>query len=43
MKTFIQSLNDSHNNFDFTEEGTLENYLGVNTAKLPDGNNFEIP
>ena len=36
MKRFVQSLKDGDENFDFTEDGTLENYLGVNIAKLPD-------
>ena len=42
MKTFVQSLKDGDENFDFTEEGTLENYLGVNIAKLPGGEGFEM-
>ena len=41
MKTFVQSLKDGDENFDFTEEGILENYLGVNIAKLPGEEGFE--
>ena len=36
MKTFFQSLKDSNNTFDLTEEGTLENHIGINIAKVPD-------
>ena len=42
MKRFVQSLKDGDKNFDFTEDGTLENYLGVNIAKFPDGKGFEM-
>ena len=42
MKRFVQSLKDGDENFDFTEDGTLENYLGVNIAKLPDEQGFEM-
>ena len=42
MKIFVQSLKDGNNICYFTENGTLETYLGVNIAKLRDGISFEI-
>ena len=42
MKIFVQSLKDGDKNIDFNKEGTLDNYLGVNIAKLPDGKCFEM-
>ena len=35
---FIQSLQNSPENFDFTDEGTMSSYLGVDVSRLPDGN-----
>ena len=41
-KTCVQTPNNGDTDFGFTEEGTLENYPGVNIAKLPDGIGFNI-
>ena len=37
IKEFIHSLNNGPENFDFTDEGTLSAYLGVDISRLPDG------
>ena len=42
IKSFIQSLGSGPENFDFTDEGTLEAYLGVNVTKVPDGTGFSM-
>ena len=39
----VQSLHTGHENFVFTEEGTLESYLGVCITKLPGGEGFATP
>ena len=39
---FLLSKDKLNVTFDFTEEGTLENYLGVKIAKLSVGRGFEI-
>ena len=37
---FIQSLKNGSENFDFTDEGTMSSYLGVDVSRLLDGNGF---
>ena len=37
IQEFILSLSNGPENFDFTDEGTLSQYLGVDIARLPDG------
>ena len=37
IKDFIHSLNNGPENLDFTDEGTLNAYLGVDISQLPDG------
>ena len=39
---FIKSLDDEPENFVFTDEGSLESYLGVSMVKLPDGKGFTM-
>ena len=39
---FVQSLHNGPENFVFTEEGSLESYLGVCISKLPGGKSFEM-
>ena len=39
----VQSLHTGHENFVFTEEGTLESYLGVCITKLPGDEGFATP
>ena len=39
---FIQSLQNGPENFDFTDEGTMSSYLGVDVSRLPDGNGFTL-
>ena len=39
---FIKSLEDGAKNFVFTDEGSLESYLGVSMVKLPDGKGFTL-
>ena len=42
IATFVQSLYDCPENFVFTEEGTLESYLGVCITKLSGNAGFEM-
>ena len=42
MQKFIQSLQNGTEDFVFTDEGTLENYLGVCIDKQDDGKDFSI-
>ena len=42
MATFVQSLRDGPENFVFTENGTLDTYLGVCITRLPDNAGFEM-
>ena len=42
IKKFVDSLHTGPENFVFTEEGTLESYLGVSMTKLPDGKGFSM-
>ena len=42
MVTFIQSLQDGTEDFVFTDEGTLANYLGVCIDKHSDGKGFSM-
>ena len=37
IQDFITSLNNGPEKFDFTDEGTLSSYLGVDISRLPDG------
>ena len=37
IQEFIHSLGNGPENFDFTDEGTLSEYLGVEISRLPDG------
>ena len=37
LQEFIHSLRNGPENFDFTDEGTLSEYLGVDISRLPDG------
>ena len=37
IQEFIQSLRNGPENFDFTDEGTLSEYLGVDISRLPNG------
>ena len=39
---FIKSLEEGPENFVFTDEGSLESYLGVSMVKLPDGKGFTM-
>ena len=42
MAAFVQSLRDGPENFVFTEDGTLESYLGVCITRLSDSSGFEM-
>ena len=42
IKDFVQSLHNVPEDIVFTEEGSLESYLGVCISKLPGGKGFEI-
>ena len=42
MAAFVQSLRDGPENFVFTEDGTLESYLGVCITRLPGNAGFEM-
>ena len=42
ITTFVQSLRDGPENFVFTEEGTLESYLGVCITKFSGNAGFEM-
>ena len=42
ISEFVQSLHNGPENFVFTEEGSLESYLGVCISKLPGGKSFEM-
>ena len=37
IKKFIDSMNDTPEGFEFTEEGTMNAYLGVDISTFPDG------
>ncbi len=39
---FIDSLKFGPEKFDFTDEGSMDKYLGVDIEKLPDGTGFTM-
>ena len=39
---FISSLKHGKENFDFTDEGTMSSYLGVDISQLPTGDGFSL-
>ena len=43
IKDFVQSLHNGPEKFVFTEEGTLESYLGVSISNLPGGKDSQWP
>ena len=42
IKFFVKSLESRPENFVFTDEGTLDSYLGVNVSKLPSHKEFSL-
>ena len=42
IKTFIDSMKDTPEVFELTDEGTMNAYLGVDISPLPDGKGFTL-
>ena len=40
IQKFINSMKDTPEGFEFTEEGTMNAYLGVDISSFPDGKGF---
>ena len=42
IKKFIDSIKDTPKSFDFTKEGTMNAYLGVDISPFPDSKGFTL-